>query len=64
MSQAPSAPSSNGFIKEPLRTILLWAIAGLLFVGAAVGFTYVPSKHDIGVNYHEVQQGLDHPDKR
>jgi len=51
-------------IKEPLRTILLWAVAGLLFIGAAVGFTYVPAKHDIGVNTKEIKEGLDHPDKR
>jgi hypothetical protein len=26
--------------KEPFRTVFLWAVAGLLFVGAAVWFSY------------------------
>ncbi len=51
-------------IKEPLRTILLWAIAGLHYVGAAVGFTYVPTKNDLTVTHHEIVNGLDNPDKR
>ncbi|SDU28581.1 hypothetical protein SAMN05444156_3072 [Verrucomicrobium sp. GAS474] len=50
-------------IKEPLRTILLWAFAGLIFVGLAVGFTYVPTKHDLGVTHQEIKAGLDDPDK-
>ena len=51
-------------IKEPLRTILLWAVGGLLFVGAAVAFTYAPTTHDLGVTHHEIVNGLDNPDKR
>jgi hypothetical protein len=26
--------------KEPARTVFLWSVAGLLFVGAAVWFSY------------------------
>ncbi len=51
-------------IKEPLRTILLWALGGLIFIGLAVAFTFAPMRHDVGVNYHEVKSGLDNPDKR
>ena len=69
MSQAHASTEPSPLIawipiKEPLRTILLWAFAGLVFVGLAVGFTYAPTTHDLGVTHHEIVNGLDNPDKR